>query len=246
MATYTQQTVTQVHHWSDRTFSFRCTRDRAFRFAAGEFVMIGLEIDGRTVLRAYSVTSAPWEEELEFLSIKIPHGQLTSRLQHIQPGDTVLIGDRATGTLRNEALEPGRDLWMLATGTGLAPFMSLVRDLDTIERWQHLHVVHSVRDTADLAYRAHLESQFASEDLHGMVCDRLIYHPVVTGQGQARIGDQLTQGLLDLDPKQDRVMLCGNLEFNRELSQWCQSHGMTEGLMRKPGSFVLERAFVEK
>jgi ferredoxin--NADP+ reductase len=246
MATYTQQTVTQVHHWSDRTFSFRCTRDRAFRFAAGEFIMIGLEIDGRAVLRAYSVTSAPWEEELEFLSIKIPHGQLTSRLQHIQPGDTVLIGDRATGTLRNEALEPGRDLWMLATGTGLAPFMSLVQDLDTIERWQHLHVVHSVRDSADLAYCAQLESQFAGQDLHDMVCDRLIYHPVVTGQGQARIGDQLTQGLLDLDTDQDRVMLCGNLEFNRELSQWCQSRSMVEGLMRKPGEFVLERAFVEK
>jgi ferredoxin--NADP+ reductase len=246
MATYTRQTVTHVHHWSDRTFTFRCTRDRSFRFAAGEFVMIGLEVEGRAVLRAYSVTSAPWEEELEFLSIKIADGELTSRLQHIQVGDTVLIGERATGTLRNEALAPGRDLWMLATGTGLAPFMSLVRDLDTIERWQHLHVVHSVRHAQDLAYHSQLAEAFVGEDLHDLVSAKLIYHPVVTGEGAARIGDQLKSGQLELDPDQDRVMLCGNLEFNHELAEWCRGTGMTEGLMRRPGGFVLERAFVEK
>lgn len=246
MGTYNLQTVTHVQHWSDRTFSFRCTRNASFRFAAGEFVMIGLEIDGRAVLRAYSVASAPWEPELEFLSIKIDHGELTSRLQHIQPGDQVCIGERPTGTLRNEALAPGRDLWMLATGTGLAPFMSLTRDIDTIERWQHLHVVHSVRHADDLAYGSQLASAFQGEDLHELLSDRLIYHPVITGQGQSRIGDQLASGQLSLDPEQDRVMLCGNLEFNHDLAAWCRDQGMSEGLMRRPGGFVLERAFVEK
>lgn len=246
MSTYNLQTVTRVQHWSDRTFSFRCTRSSSFRFAAGEFVMIGLKINDRAVLRAYSVASAPWESELEFLSIKIDHGELTSRLQHVQPGDQVCIGERPTGTLRNEALAPGRDLWMLATGTGLAPFMSLIRDLDTIERWRCLHLVHSVRQVEDLAYRDRLASAFQGEEINDMLAGRLIYHPVITGQGQARIGDQLRSAQLQLDPQQDRVMLCGNLDFNHELSVWCRDRGMSEGLMRRPGGFVLERAFVEK
>ena len=242
--------VTWVHHWSDRTFSFKCTRNTAFRFVAGEFAMIGLIIDGKRVVRAYSVVSPPWSEELEFLSIKIQDGELTSKLQHIEVGSEVVIMPKCTGTLVNSALEKGGELWMLATGTGLAPFMSLIRDLETLETWTKIHIVHSVRDAKDLAYNADLSTAFKDHpqdgELHEMVDAVLEYHPILTGQGEPRIGDQLNSMQLKINTGVDKVMLCGNIEFNHQITDWCRSMGMTEGSLREPGTFVVERAFVEK
>lgn len=242
--------VTWVHHWSDRTFSFKCTRNTAFRFAAGEFAMIGLMINGKRVVRAYSVVSPPWSEELEFLSIKIQDGELTSVLQHIEVGSEVVVMPKCTGTLVNSALDKGGELWMLATGTGLAPFMSLIRDLETLETWSKIHIVHSVRDAKDLAYTEDLKSAFKDHpvdgELHEMIAPVLSYKPVITGLGDARITQQLQSGQLPINVKEDKIMVCGNLEFNHQVAAWCQSHGMPEGSIREPGQYVVERAFVER
>lgn len=244
------ENVTWVHHWSNRTFSFKCTRNQSFRFTAGEFAMIGLMINGRRVVRAYSVVSPPWSEELEFLSIKMPNGELTSQLQHIDIGSEVVIMPKCTGTLVNSALDKGGELWMLATGTGLAPFMSLIRDLDTLETWSKIHIVHSVRDAKDLAYTEDLQSAFKGHpvdgELHEMVSAVLDYRPIITGQGEARITYQLVSGQLPINIKEDKIMVCGNLEFNHEVANWCQSQGMREGSIREPGQYVVERAFVER
>jgi len=242
--------VTWVHHWSDRTFSFKCTRNTAFRFVAGEFAMVGLMIDGRRVIRAYSVVSPPWAEELEFLSIKIQDGELTSKLQHIEVGSEVIIMPKSTGTLVNSALTPGGELWMLSTGTGLAPFMSLIRDLETLETWTKIHVVHSVRHSSDLAYNTDLATAFKDHpvdgELHKMVDAVLEYHPILTGNGEHRITTQVTMGHLPVDTSTDKIMICGNLEFNHQMAKWFKTQGMIEGSIREPGSFVVERAFVEK
>lgn len=240
--------VTWVHHWSDRTFSFKTTRSDTFRFYAGEFAMIGLKLNNKNVLRAYSVVSPPWKEELEFLSIKIQDGELTSRLQHIQVGDEVILAEKTTGTLRNEALIKGGTLHMLATGTGLAPFMSLIRDIETLETWDKIHLVHSVRDSKDLAYTLDLANNLKDlePDLHEMISEKLFYKPLITGLGDKRITTQLVENGLNIDTDRDKIMLCGNLEFNQEVSDWCISKGMIEGSLREPGTFVIEKAFVEK
>lgn len=239
------ETVTWVHHWSDRTFSFRTTRNQSFKFNAGEFAMIGLQINGRKILRAYSVVSPPWENELEFLSIKINHGELTSRLQNISIGDEILVMEKPTGTLRNDALKKGGNLWLLATGTGLAPYMSLIRDIETLETWDTISIVHSVRDRKDLAYYDELSSNFAGTELEDMVTPILNYIPVVTGEGDKRITEQL-KDILPINTTTDKIMLCGNIEFNKQVAQWCEGNGMIEGSLREPGDYVLERAFVEK
>jgi ferredoxin--NADP+ reductase len=240
--------VTWVHHWSDRTFSFKTTRSDTFRFTAGEFAMIGLRVDNRNILRAYSVVSPPWKEELEFLSIKIQDGDLTSRLQHIKVGDEIILAEKTTGTLVNTALLKGGELYMLATGTGLAPFMSLIRDLETLETWDKIHIVHSVRDAKDLAYYTDLISSFkeGEPELFELIEPRLTYKPILTGKGEKRITNQLYDGDLNVDVNKDKIMLCGNLEFNQEVSEWCVSKGMIEGSLRAPGHFVIEKAFVEK
>lgn len=240
--------VTWVHHWSDRTFSFKTTRSTSFRFYAGEFAMIGLRADNRNILRAYSVVSPPWKEELEFLSIKIQDGDLTSRLQHVKVGDEVILMEKTTGTLRNDALIKGGELYMLATGTGLAPFMSLIRDIETLETWDKIHIIHSVRDINDLAYVSDLADNFKNSepDLHEMISDKLVYKPIITGRGMKRITTQLTDNDLQINTDRDKIMLCGNLEFNQQVSEWCLSKGMVEGSLREPGTFVIEKAFVEK
>jgi ferredoxin--NADP+ reductase len=242
--------VTWVHHWSDRTFSFKCTRNTSFRFIAGEFAMIGLMHEGKRIIRAYSIVSPPWAEELEFLSIKIQDGELTSKLQHIEVGSEVVIMPKCTGTLVNSALHKGGELWMLATGTGLAPFMSLIRDLETLETWTKIHIVHSVRDAKDLAYNKDLLTAFKDHpqdgELHEMVADVFEYHPILTGKGEPRITTQLTTKQLPIDVYNDKIMVCGNLEFNHQIADWCKSQGMQEGSIREPGQFVVERAFVEK
>lgn len=240
--------VTWVHHWSDRTFSFKTTRSNTFRFTAGEFAMIGLRADNRNILRAYSVVSPPWKEELEFLSIKIQDGDLTSRLQHIKVGDEVILAEKTTGTLVNNALNKGGELYMLATGTGLAPFMSLIRDLETLETWDKIHIIHSVRNEKDLAYYTDLSNSFkdGEPELFELIEPRLTYKPILTGKGEKRITDQLYEGYINIDYSRDKIMLCGNLEFNQEVSEWCLKKGMHEGSIREPGDFVIEKAFVEK
>lgn len=239
--------VTWIHHWSDRTFSFRTTRNQSFRFFAGEFAMIGMKIDGKNVLRAYSVVSPPWAEYLEFLSIKMPDGELTSKLQNVAVGDEVILMEKTTGTLRNEAVKDGKTLWLLATGTGLAPWPSLIRDLETLERWPSIKVIHSVRNRNDLAYYDELSTGYeqSEPDIADLIKEKLTYIPIVTGEGDKRITEQLGNEL-NIDVSQDKVMICGNLQFNYDVAHWCKSHGMKEGSLREPGDFVLERAFVEK
>jgi len=240
-----KERVTWVHHWGDKTFSFRTTRNQAFRFNAGEFAMIGLEAEGKKILRAYSVASAPWEEHTEWLSVKVQDGELTSRLQHLKVGDEVIMMPKCTGTLRNEALKPGGTLWMLATGTGLAPFMSLIRDIDTLEQWSKINIVHSVRERHELAYYEQLNTNFADNpDIYEMVARVLTYRPIVTGEGEERITDKLWRERLPVKA-QDKVMICGNMRFNEDMIKWCEHMGMKEGTLKNPGEYVIERAFID-
>jgi ferredoxin--NADP+ reductase len=240
-----KERVTWVHHWGDKTFSFRTTRNQAFRFNAGEFAMIGLEAEGKKILRAYSVASAPWEEHTEWLSVKVQDGELTSRLQHLKVGDEVVMMPKCTGTLRNEALKPGGTLWMLATGTGLAPFMSLIRDIDTLEQWDKINIVHSVRERHELAYYEQLNTNFADNpDIYEMVARVLTYRPIVTGEGEERITDKLWRERLPVKA-QDKVMICGNMRFNEDMIKWCEHMGMKEGTLKNPGEYVIERAFID-
>jgi ferredoxin--NADP+ reductase len=206
--------------------------------------MIGLEADGKKILRAYSVASAPWEEHLEWLSVKVQDGELTSKLQHLKEGDEVILMPKCTGTLRNEALTPGGTLWMLATGTGLAPFMSLIRDVDTLEQWDKINIVHSVRERHELAYYEQLNTNFVNTDINEMVQAVLKYRPIVTGEGDERITRQLWREALLVHPG-DKVMICGNMRFNEDMIAWCEHMGMHEGTMKNPGEYVLERAFID-
>ena len=256
-AAYFAETVTWVHHWNEGLFSFRCTRDPALRFVAGQFAMIGLMVDGKPLTRAYSMVSPPWDEGLEFLSIKVQDGPLTSRLQHIAVGDTVLIGRKPVGTLVVENLLPGRNLWMLATGTGLAPFMSLIRDPDTYEKFDRVVVAHTVRQVRELAYRDYFTQELPQHELLGeWATEKLVYAPAVTREPfphQGRIttrienGDVFAQtGLAPLDPALDRVMMCGSEAFNADTEALVQKLGFVEGTNNTPGTYVLEKAFVTK
>ncbi len=256
-AAYSGATVTQVHHWTDRLFSFRCTRDPALRFRAGEFTMIGLMVDGRPLVRAYSMVSAPWQEELEFLSIKVPHGPLTSRLQHIIPGDTVLIGRKPVGTLVLDNLAPGENLYLIATGTGLAPFLSLIREPETYDRFARVILCHTVRQVAELAYRDFITQDLPADELLGeLIAGKLIYHPSVTQEPfptRARITTQIAEGTLGpalglppLDPARDRVMICGSEALNADMKALLEARGFAEGANNRPASYVVEKAFVTK
>ncbi len=248
--------ATWVRHWTPQLFSFATTRDPGLRFASGQFLMLGLEVDGKPLLRAYSVASAAWQEHLEFYSIKVPDGPLTSRLQKIREGDEILIGKKPTGTLVLDGLRPGRNLYLLGTGTGLAPFLSLVRDPEVYERFDKVIVTHTVREVADLNYREFL-SQHLPEDPHlgELVAPKLIYYPTVTREpfaNQGRITDLISSGKLfddiglpALDPARDRVMLCGGPSVLADLKQLLLDRGYEEGSIAAPGDFVLERAFVE-
>ena len=251
------ETVTWVQHWTDTLFSFRTTRDPALRFASGQFVMVGLtKEDGKPLVRAYSIASPAWHEELEFYSIKVPDGPLTSRLQNIKVGDEVLIGRKPTGTLVLDGLKPGKRLYMLGTGTGLAPWLSLARDPDVYERFDEVIVTHTVREVADLNYRELLETELPNDEILGeLVAGKLRYYPTVTREPfktEGRITDLIASGKLfdDLgvppfDPKVDRVMLCGGPSVLADLKQQLLDRGYEEGSIASPGDFVLERAFVE-
>ncbi|MDP1873371.1 ferredoxin--NADP reductase [Phenylobacterium sp.] len=250
------ETVTWVQHWTDSLFSFRTTRDPSLRFSSGQFVMVGLEVDGKPLLRAYSIASPAWHEELEFYSIKVPDGPLTSRLQKIQVGDQVLIGRKPTGTLVLDGLKPGKRLYMLGTGTGLAPWLSLARDPDVYERFDEAIVTHTVRNVADLNYRELFEEDLAKDEiLSEVIGDKLRYYPTVTREPfktQGRITDLIASGKLfedlgvpPLDPAVDRLMLCGGPGVLADLKTMLIERGFEEGSIAKPGDFVLEKAFVE-
>ncbi len=250
------ETVTWVHHWTDTLFSFRTTRDPALRFASGQFVMVGLMVDGKPLVRAYSIASPSWHEELEFYSIKVPDGPLTSRLQNIKVGDQVLIGRKPTGTLVLDGLKPGKRLYMLGTGTGLAPWLSLVRDPEVYERYEDVVVTHTVREVADLNYADLLGHELAQDEILGeIVGPKLKYYPTVTREPfrtQGRITDLIESGQLFRDlglppfnVAEDRVMLCGGPSVLVDLKQQLLDRGYVEGSIAAPGDFVLEKAFVE-
>lgn len=257
MSAYFEETVTSVHHWTDTLFSFTCTRDPAFRFKSGQFTMIGIMVDGRPLLRAYSMVSPVWEEHLEFLSIKVPDGPLTSRLQHLKVGDTVLIGRKPVGTLLPETLLPGRNLYMLATGTGLAPFMSLVRDPDSYDKFEKLVLVHGCRIVAELAYEDLITHALPAHELLGALArDKLLYYPTVTREAfrhQGRVTDLVFSGALPrdlglapLDREQDRIMLCGSPGLLADYNAFFLREGWVEGNNTTNGQYVIEKAFVEK
>ena len=257
MAAFFEETVTHVHHWTDRLFSFRTTRDPAFRFENGQFAMIGLMVDGRPLLRAYSMASPNHDDGLEFFSIKVPDGPLTSHLLHIKPGDEVLMGKKPTGTLVLDALKGGKRLFLISTGTGLAPFLSVARDPETYERFEQVIVVHTVREVAELAYRDLFEKDIFDDELVGeQARHQLVYYPTVTREPFERMGritDRAMSGDLfrDLgldrdrfDPAEDRAMICGSMAMIKDVAALLESHGLVEGANSEPGDFVIERAFV--
>jgi len=250
------QTVTSVRHWTDRLFSFRVTRPKALRFRSGEFVMIGLIGDtGKPLLRAYSIASPSWDEELEFYSIKVPDGQLTSRLQHIRPGDQIILRPKPVGTLVHDALLPGSRIFFLATGTGIAPFASLMRDPETYDKYQQVVMMHTCRDVADLAYGRELVESLADDPLIGdLVADKLLYYPTTTREPSSlmgRITDNLLSGKvftdLGIPPMshgEDRAMVCGSLAFNHDVKAVLEKFGLHEGANSEPLEYVVEKAFV--
>jgi len=257
MSAFLEERVLSVHHWTDRLFSFTTTRDPALRFSNGHFTMIGLKGEsGKPLLRAYSIASANYEEHLEFLSIKVPDGPLTSRLQHIQPGDTIVVGKKPTGTLLIDYLLPGKHLYLLSTGTGLAPFMSVIRDPATYERFEKVILVHGVRQVNELAYHDYITRELPAHEFLGeMVSQQLLYYPTVTREpyrNQGRITDLIDNGKLfadlglpALNPENDRVMICGSSAMLRDLKALCEARGLAEGNTSTPGAFVIERAFVD-
>lgn len=255
---FTTVEVKWVRHWNEHLFSFAVERPASFRFRSGEFVMIGMLDDaGKPLMRAYSIASPAWAEELEFLSIKVQDGPLTSKLQLIQPGDQLYLGKKSTGTLVADALLPGSRLFMLSTGTGLAPFLSLMRDPDIYDRFDQVVVVHSVRRVSDLAYRAEMEAKLAEDPLvSDQAAAQFHYVPTVTREPfhtTQRINVLADTGALfsslpgtpAFNPETDRVMLCGSMAMIREFAAYLEGAGFKEGSNAEPGQFVIERAFVD-
>src|SRR5467141_596296 len=257
MSAFYREKVLSVRHWTDTLFSFRATRDSGFRFENGQFAMIGLEVDGRPLLRAYSMASANHEEELEFFSIKVADGPLTSRLQQIKKGDTILVGRKATGTLISDNLIPGRRLLLLSTGTGLAPFASLIKDPEVYDRFETIVLVHGCRQVSELAYGEELVAKLRDDEFLGpLLTEKLLYYPTVTREpfcNRGRITDLITSeqlfndiGLPPLDIDTDRIMMCGSPSMLEELRQTFEARGFLEGSHSEPGHFVIEKAFVER
>ncbi len=260
------QTVTAVRHWTDRLFSFRVTRPASLRFRSGEFVMIGLmQTDEKTgrekpLLRAYSIASPSWDEELEFYSIKVQDGPLTSRLQHIEPGDQIILRPKPVGTLVHDALLPGKRIWFFATGTGIAPFASLLRDPQTYEDYDEIILTHTCRERGELAYGQELIDGIRSDELLAELMgdgfhEKLRYYPTTTREESPKMGritDLMRSGEVyaDLDvpplnPDTDRAMICGNLAFNLELKEMFEEYGLEEGANSNPRHYVVEKAFLD-
>ncbi|CAM3081995.1 ferredoxin--NADP+ reductase [Paracoccus aminovorans] len=254
------QTVTAVRHWNDRLFSFRVTRPASLRFRSGEFVMIGLPGDnGKPILRAYSIASPAWDDELEFYSIKVPDGPLTSKLQNIRPGDEIILRPKPVGTLVLDALLPGKRLWFLATGTGIAPFASLMREPESYERFEQVIMMHTCRTADELNYGRELVENLRNDPLLGELygeefTSRLLYYPTTTRETtpfMGRITDNLTSGkvfadlgLPPMDAANDRAMICGSLAFNTDVKTVLEGFGLREGANSEPKEFVVEKAFV--
>src|SRR5450432_1629717 len=257
MSAFYREKVLSVRHWTDTLFSFTATRDSGFRFQNGQFAMIGLEVEGRPLLRAYSMASANHEEELEFFSIKVADGPLTSKLQKIREGDTILVGRKATGTLITDNLVPGKRLMLLSTGTGLAPFASLIKDPDVYDRFESIVLVHGCRQVSELAYGEELVAKLRDDDLFGpLLAEKLLYYPTVTREpcrNRGRITDLITShqlfddiGQWPLDIAADRIMMCGSPGMLEELRQTFEARDFLEGSHSEPGHFVIEKAFVER
>ncbi len=249
-------TVTEVTHWTDRLFSFRVERPKSLRFRSGEFVMIGLlKEDGKPLLRAYSIASPAWADELEFYSIKVQDGPLTSRLQHIQPGDQIILRPKPVGTLVHDALLPGKRIWFFATGTGIAPFASLIRDPQTYEDYEQVILTHTCREVAELEYGRRLVESLAEDPLIGeMVGGKLSYYPTTTREESPKMGRMTTLmedgmlfadlGVADFGPETDRAMVCGSLGFNMDMKALLEGAGLREGANSEPAEYVVEKAFV--
>lgn len=250
------QTVTDVTHWDDKLFSFHVTRPDTLRFRSGEFVMIGLPDDnGKPLLRAYSIAAPFWAEELEFYSIKVENGPLTSRLRHIKPGDEIILRPKPVGTLVHDALLPGKRLWLLATGTGFAPFASILRDVETYERFEQIIVMHACRSVSELAYGASVIAALPETPLVDELCEgRVLYYPTTTREPSAQMGritDTIASGqvfrdlgVAGFDPAHDRAMVCGSYDFNVDSKALLESLGLHEGANSEPREFVVEKAFV--
>jgi ferredoxin--NADP+ reductase len=257
MSAFHREKVLSVQHWTDTLFSFRATRNTGFRFQNGQFAMIGLEIDGRPLMRAYSMASANHEEELEFFSIKVADGPLTSQLQKIKEGDIILVGRKATGTLITDNLLPGKRLLLLSTGTGLAPFASLIKDPDVYDRFEQIVLVHGCRQVSELAYGEQLVENLREDELFGpLLAEKLTYYPTVTREpfrNRGRITDLITStqifndiGQEPLNIEGDRIMMCGSPAMLEELRQMFDARDFVEGNHSEPGHFVIEKAFVER
>jgi ferredoxin--NADP+ reductase len=257
MAQLLRERVTGVHHWTDTLFSFKTTRDPGFRFRSGYFTMIGLEHGGRPLLRAYSLANAHYEDELEFFSIKVPDGPLTSRLQHIRVGDEILVNSKATGTLVEDNVLPGKHLYLIATGTGLAPFLSIIRDPEIYDNFDRVILTHGCRFVDELAYRDIITEHLPNNEYFGdLVREKLIYYPTVTREAfhtMGRLTDLLQSGRLTADiglppvsPERDRFMICGSPSMLKDFTAMLDGFGFRETRNGQVGHYVIERAFVEQ
>ncbi|MEM8812411.1 MAG: ferredoxin--NADP reductase [Pseudomonadota bacterium] len=257
MSALNQERVLSVRHWNDTLFSFTTTRDASFRFRSGQFTMVGMEIDGKRVMRAYSLASAYYDDTLEFFSIKVPDGPLTSKLQYIKEGNVLYIGKKPTGTLLIDNLRPGRTAYLVGTGTGLAPFLSLIRDPDIYERFEKVVLIHGCRNTSDLAYYEMITRELPEHELLGdLVRNQLIYYPTVTREpfrNRGRVTDLIASGKLfsdlglpSMDREHDRFILCGSPAMLADSKELLENAGFEEGSSSAPGDYVIEKAFVEK
>ncbi|MFL0810816.1 MAG: ferredoxin--NADP reductase [Agarilytica sp.] len=256
MSNLLKERVLDVHHWNDTLFSFKTTRSPGFRFRNGHFTMMGLEQEGRPLLRAYSITSANYEDELEFFSIKVPDGPLTSRLQHLKPGDEILVNSKSTGTLITDNLLPGRHLYLISTGTGLAPFMSIIKDPEIYELYDKVILTHGVRLTSELAYQDVITQQLPNNEYFGgVVKEKLLYYPTVTREhyrNNGRLTDLLVSGRLtrdlglpEISPERDRFMICGSPSMLKDTCSILDERGFKESRHGQQAHYVIERAFVE-
>ncbi len=257
MSAFNEERVLSVRHWTDTLFSFTTTRDTAFRFKNGQFTMIGIRVDDKPLLRAYSVVSPNYDDKLEFFSIKVADGPLTSRLQHLKEGDPIIVSRKATGTLVLDNLQPGRRLYLLGTGTGLAPFLSIIRDPETYERFETVVLLHGCRQVAELAYGEMITQDLPNDEFLGEeIRQKLVYYPTVTREpfrNRGRITDLITSnqlgrdtGLPPLDRDEDRVMLCGSPQMLADLRVLLDDRGFEEGNHGEPGHYVIEKAFAER
>ena len=258
MSKYSTERVLSVHHWNDTLFSFKTTRDSGLRFENGQFVMIGLEVDGRSLTRAYSIASPNYEEHLEFFSIIVPNGPLTSVLKHLKVGDDLLVSRKPTGTLVIHDLKPAKNLYFLSTGTGLAPFISLIQDIEVYDRFEKVVLIHGVRYVNELAYADFIENDLPNNEFIGEeVRNKLIYYPTVTREpfrNQGRLTDLINSGKLfddiglpALNPETDRAMICGSPQMLVDTEKLLSDRGfIVSPRIGDPGDYVIERAFVEK